>query len=71
MDKREQTAGEKAERGRKKRKSAWRKWLKESERLNQLILAETKGEFMDINLVLEATRADLEARDARTLGGGE
>ena len=71
MDKREQTAGEKAVRGGKKRKSAWRKWRKESERLNQLILAETKGELMDVNLVPEAARADLEARDARTLGGEE
>ncbi|MDE0199567.1 MAG: hypothetical protein OXK78_15295 [Caldilineaceae bacterium] len=69
MDKREQTAGERADRTREQRRAAWKKWLKESERLNQSILAGTKGKPMDLDLALKAARADLEARDARVYGG--
>ena len=71
MSEKVQTTGEQAEREREERRSAWQKWLKESERLNQLVLAETKGVPMDIDLALEAARADLEARDARELSGEE
>ena len=46
-------------------------WLEESERLNQLVLTETKGLPVDIELALKAARADLEARDARVYGGDE
>ncbi|MDE0141424.1 MAG: hypothetical protein OXI80_07670 [Caldilineaceae bacterium] len=68
MGERVQTAGEQGGREREQRRSAWQEWLKESERLNRLILAETKGEPINVNLMLEATRADLEARDARISG---
>lgn len=64
-----QTAGEQGVNEREQRLSAWQEWLKESERLNRLILAETKGEPININLMLEASRADLEERDARISGG--
>ncbi len=68
MGERVQTDGEQGGREREQRRSAWQEWLKESERLNRLVLAETKGEPININLMLEATRADLEARDARISG---
>jgi len=68
MGERVQTDGEQGGREREQRRSAWQEWLKESERLNRLVLAETKGEPTNINLMLEATRADLEARDARISG---
>ena len=51
------------------RSAAWKKWIEESERLYQLVLAETKGVSVDIDRALEAARADLEARDARGNGG--
>lgn len=69
MNERVQTAYEPVGRTRKKRKAAWEKWLKESERLNQLILAATKGKPVDLDLALKAARADREARDARVYGG--
>lgn len=71
MDEGVQTAGEQGGRERELRRPAWQKWLKESERLNQLVLAETKGVPIDIDLMLEAARAELEARDARISGGDE
>ena len=43
---------------------AWQEWKKESERLNQIILAETQGVPPDIDRSLEAARADLEGRSA-------
>ena len=64
-----QTTGEQRDREREQRRSARQKWLKEGEGLNQLVLAETKGVPIDIDLMLEAARADLEARDARISGG--
>ncbi len=71
MNERVQTAYELAGRTREKRPAAWEKWLEESERLNQLILAGTNGVPVDIELALKAARADLEARDARVYGGDE
>ena len=71
MDEGIRTADEQRAREKELRRSAWQKWLKESGRLNQLILAETKGVPIDIDLMLEAARADLEARDARISGGDE
>lgn len=55
-------------REREQRRPAWQEWLKVSERLNRLILAETKGEPIIVTVMLEATRANLEARDARISG---
>ncbi len=46
------------------RRAAWQEWKKESERLNQIILAETQGVPPDIDLSLGAARADLEGRSA-------
>lgn len=46
------------------RQTAWQEWKKESERLNQIILAETQGVPPDIDRSLEAARADLEERSA-------
>ncbi len=46
------------------RLTAWQEWKKESERLNQIILAETQGVPPDIDRSLEAARADLEGRSA-------
>jgi len=43
---------------------AWQEWKKDSERLNQIILAETQGVPPDIDRSLEAARADLEERSA-------
>ncbi|MDE0079777.1 MAG: hypothetical protein OXO50_19815 [Caldilineaceae bacterium] len=71
MDEGVQTAGEQAERTREQKRAAWKEWLEESERLNQLVLTETKGVPVDIELALKAARADLEARDARVYGGDE
>ena len=51
-------------RAKRQRQTAWQEWKKESERLNQIILAETKGVLPDIDRALEATRADLEERSA-------
>lgn len=63
-----QTAGEQAGRERKQRRSAWQKWLKESERLNQMVLAEPKGVPTDIDLVLEAARADSGSEGRKNIG---
>ena len=49
------------------RQTSWQEWKKESERLNQIILAETQGVPPDIDRSLEAARADLEERSA-TIG---
>ncbi len=46
------------------RLTAWQEWKKESERLNQIILAETQSVPPDIDRSLEAARADLEERSA-------
>ncbi len=46
------------------RQTSWQEWKKESERLNQIILAETQGVPPDIDRSLEAARADLEERSA-------
>ncbi len=46
------------------RQTAWRQWKKESEGLNQIILAETQGVPPDIDRSLEAARTDLEERRA-------
>lgn len=71
MNERVQTAGEQAKRTREHRRAAWKEWLGESERLNQLVLTEEKGVPVDIDLALKAAPADLEARDARVCGGDE
>ena len=65
------TAGEREERTREQRRAAWKEWLKGSERLNLLVVAERKGVPVDTDLALKAARADLEARDARVYGGDE
>jgi len=52
------------EKGRKR--AAWKEWKKESARLNQIVLAETRGEIPDIDQLLEAARADLEERSGNT-----
>ncbi len=64
-----QEAGERAKRTGEQRSAEWKEWLEESERLDQLVLAETKGVSVDIDRALEAARADLEARDVRGNGG--
>ncbi len=46
------------------RQTAWQEWKKESERLNQIILAENHGAPPDIDRSLGAARADLEERSA-------
>ena len=46
------------------RQTSWQQWKTESERLNQIILAETQGVPPDIDRSLEAARADLEGRSA-------
>ncbi len=46
------------------RMAAWQEWKRESERLNQITLAESQGVPPDIDRALEATRADLEERSA-------
>ena len=48
------------------RQSAWQEWKRESARLNQIVMAETKGVPPDIDQLLEAARADLEERSAAT-----
>ncbi|MCY3898604.1 MAG: type II toxin-antitoxin system Phd/YefM family antitoxin [Caldilineaceae bacterium] len=51
-------------RTKRQRQTAWQEWKEKSERLNQIILAETDGVPPDIDRALEATRADLEERSA-------
>lgn len=71
MDEEFRTAGDQAGRAREQRRLAWQEWLKEIERLNQIVLAETKGVPTNIDLVLEAARAELEARHENILRGKE
>jgi prevent-host-death family protein len=52
------------EREKRLRQTAWQEWKKESARLNQIILSETKGALPDIDRALEAARKDLEERSA-------
>ncbi len=52
------------EKGRKQ--AAWKEWKRESARLNQIVLAETKGIFPNVDRLLEAARADLEGRSDDT-----
>ena len=58
-------------RDKRRRRSAWQKWLAESRRINQVILAETNGVPPDIDQLLKATRADLEERNVGLSGGGK
>ena len=51
-----------------RRRSAWQKWLEESKRINQVILAETNGVPPDIDQLLKAARADLEEKGAGLSG---
>lgn len=51
-------------RTKRQRQTAWQEWKEKSERLNQIILAETDGVPPDIDRALEATRANLEERSA-------
>jgi len=51
-------------RTKRQRQTAWQEWKKKSQRLNQIILAETDGVPPDIDRALAATRADLEERSA-------
>ena len=53
------------------RLSTWQKWLEESKRLNQVVLAEMKGVPPDVDQLLDAARADLEERDVGLSGGGK
>jgi prevent-host-death family protein len=46
----------------------WEAWLAESEKLAADILARRQGKPLDVDALWEAARADLEERDARTLG---
>ncbi len=46
----------------------WEAWLAESDALAAEILARRGGRPLDIDALLEADRADLEARDAQNLG---
>ncbi len=50
------------DRAKGQQRAAWQEWKKESARLNQIVLAETRGAIPDIDQLLEATRADLEER---------
>ena len=59
------------EREQGQRLSTWQKWLEESKRLNQVVLAEMKGVPPDVDQLLEAARADLEERDVGLSGGGK
>jgi prevent-host-death family protein len=46
----------------------WEDWLRESEKLNAAILARRNESPLDVDALWEAARADLEERDARTIG---
>ena len=59
------------EREQEQRLSTWQKWLEESKRLNQVVLAEIKGVPPDVDQLLDAARADLEERDVGLSGGGK
>ena len=45
-----------------------RAWLAESEKLTADILARRQDKPLDVDALWEAARADLEERDARTIG---
>ena len=47
----------------------WEAWLTESKKLATDILARRQGMPLDVDALWQAARADLEERDARTLGG--
>jgi prevent-host-death family protein len=46
----------------------WEAWLAESQELAAGILARRQGKPLDVDALWQAARADLEERDARTLG---
>ncbi|MFO7918377.1 MAG: type II toxin-antitoxin system Phd/YefM family antitoxin [Anaerolineae bacterium] len=46
----------------------WEAWVIECERLSDQIMARRQEEPLDLDALWEATRADLEARDERTVG---
>jgi prevent-host-death family protein len=46
----------------------WETWLTESKKLTTDILARRQGMPLDVDALWQAARADLEERDARTLG---
>lgn len=46
----------------------WTAWLGQSDALNQEILRERNGEWVDIDLILDAVRDDQEQRDAQISG---
>lgn len=46
----------------------WEAWLAESEKLAADILVPRQGRPLDVEALWQAARADLEERDARTLG---
>lgn len=45
----------------------WQQWLAAAARLSNAILAERNGQMLDIELLLQAARADLEERDEHLL----
>jgi prevent-host-death family protein len=47
----------------------WQLWVAESEALAAKILARRGGEQLDVDALWDAARHDLEARDAKTIGG--
>jgi prevent-host-death family protein len=49
-------------------KTDWEAWLADSQALSAQILERRQGEFPDVDAILAATRADLEARDDRAFG---
>lgn len=46
----------------------WEVWLAESQDLTKDILARRGGQPLDVNALWQAARADLEERDAQTVG---
>ncbi len=46
----------------------WETWLAESAKLAADVLARRQGKPLDVDALWQAARADLEERDARTLG---
>jgi prevent-host-death family protein len=51
------------------RMAHWQAWVAESDVLAAEILARRGGEPIDVDVLLDAVRADREARDAQILGG--
>jgi prevent-host-death family protein len=50
-------------------RSRWEAWRAKSQQLLADILARRQGEPLDLDVVWQAARSDLEARDERSIGG--